>query len=109
MAISRLPPALAKPGKKRGRKGVGHRLFENAQSRIYLGIHWAFDRDDGIRTGDDVADFVFDNALRPKHGGRAVFFAAPLASAREMDNWGEIKGTQTNGIKLRRNRSRHND
>ena len=39
--------------------------LENAQSRIYLGIHWAFDRDDGIRTGDEVADFVFDNSLRP--------------------------------------------
>ncbi len=35
--------------------------LENAQSRIYLGIHWAFDRDDGIRTGDQVADYVFEN------------------------------------------------
>ncbi len=35
--------------------------IENAQSRIYLGIHWAFDRDDGIRTGDQVADYVFEN------------------------------------------------
>jgi hypothetical protein len=35
--------------------------LENAQSRIYLGIHWAFDRDDGIKTGDQVADYVFEH------------------------------------------------
>jgi len=40
--------------------------FENAQSRIYLGIHWAFDRDDGIKTGDGTANFIFDNTLAPK-------------------------------------------
>ncbi len=40
--------------------------FENGQSRIYLGIHWAFDRDDGIQTGNEVADYVFDSMMRPK-------------------------------------------
>lgn len=40
--------------------------FENAQSRIYLGIHWGFDRDDGIKTGDATADFIFENSLQPK-------------------------------------------
>ena len=39
---------------------------ENAQSRIYLGIHWAFDATDGIKMGDSVADYVFDNILKPK-------------------------------------------
>jgi len=40
--------------------------LENGQSRIYLGIHWAFDRDDGIKTGDAVANYVFEHAFRAK-------------------------------------------
>jgi hypothetical protein len=38
---------------------------ENADSRIYLGIHWIFDADEGIVVGSDVADYAFDNYLQP--------------------------------------------
>jgi hypothetical protein len=38
---------------------------ENGQSRIYLGIHWVFDKTEGIAQGRKVADFVFDHAFRP--------------------------------------------
>lgn len=38
---------------------------ENGQSRIYLGIHWSFDKTEGIRQGKRVADYVFDHAFRP--------------------------------------------
>jgi vanadium-dependent haloperoxidase-like protein len=40
---------------------------ENGQSRIYLGIHWSFDKAEGITLGRKVADQVFDNAFRPRH------------------------------------------
>jgi hypothetical protein len=38
---------------------------ENGQSRIYLGIHWSFDKTRGIAQGRRVADYVFDNAFTP--------------------------------------------
>jgi VCPO second helical-bundle domain len=38
---------------------------ENGQSRIYLGIHWTFDKTEGIALGRRVADYVFDHAFMP--------------------------------------------
>lgn len=37
---------------------------ENGQSRIYLGIHWSFDKAEGITQGQQVADYVFDRLYR---------------------------------------------
>jgi hypothetical protein len=37
---------------------------ENGQSRIYLGIHWAFDKTEGIRQGRRIADYVYANAFQ---------------------------------------------
>jgi hypothetical protein len=39
---------------------------ENGQSRIYLGIHWAFDKTEGIAQGRNVGDWVFGHAFLPK-------------------------------------------
>ena len=39
--------------------------WENAQSRLYMGIHWQFDAANGIAQGNQVADFVFQHAFRP--------------------------------------------
>jgi len=45
---------------------------ENGQSRIYLGIHWVFDKTEGITQGRRVANYVFANAFTPAlpHNGR---------------------------------------
>ena len=46
-----------------------HRLSdaaaENARSRMYLGIHWQFDADEGMKSGTAVADHVFHSILLP--------------------------------------------
>jgi membrane-associated phospholipid phosphatase len=40
---------------------------ENGQSRIYLGIHWVFDKTGGIIQGRRVAAYVFQHAFAPLH------------------------------------------
>ena len=43
---------------------------ENGQSRIYLGIHWTFDKTEGIAQGRRVADYVFAHTFVPVHPTR---------------------------------------
>src|SRR5262249_29479392 len=54
---------------------------ENGQSRIYLGIHWAFDKTEGIRTGDQIANFIFNRFLRPSGGANST---SPAANDRAL-------------------------
>jgi hypothetical protein len=42
---------------------------ENGQSRIYLGIHWSFDKIEGIALGRKTADYIYDHAFRPLRNG----------------------------------------
>lgn len=37
--------------------------FENAFSRIWLGVHWRFDGDDGIALGNHVGDWAFEHGF----------------------------------------------
>jgi hypothetical protein len=41
-------------------------MEENGQSRIYLGIHWQFDNQQGIALGTDVANYVFHHLLQQR-------------------------------------------
>jgi hypothetical protein len=43
---------------------------ENGQSRIYLGIHWSFDKTAGIAQGRKVGNYVFEHVFRPLRDDR---------------------------------------
>jgi membrane-associated phospholipid phosphatase len=45
-------------------KSFSEAEYENAESRVYMGVHWQFDADMGIKQGNSVAD-VFHHAFRP--------------------------------------------
>ena len=51
---------------------------ENGQSRIYLGIHWAFDKTAGIAQGNKIADYVYDHLLKPHHPHGGLLNASPM-------------------------------
>jgi hypothetical protein len=38
---------------------------EAGQSRIYLGVHWQFDKTGGLAVGHQVVDYIFRHGLRP--------------------------------------------
>jgi hypothetical protein len=42
---------------------------ENADSRLWMGVHWIHDADDGITMGNQVARDVFGKMMRPRSGG----------------------------------------
>lgn len=82
---------------------------ENGQSRIYLGIHWAFDKTEGIASGNRIANFVFDNFLRPRGSAGSAGSAlttsdtASPASAGTADTFGAsaaiVSASLTPGLK----------
>ena len=51
----------ARPLKPRSFSTLSQAEEENGQSRIYLGIHWSFDKTEGIAQGRKVANYIFKN------------------------------------------------
>src|SRR5262245_7854554 len=84
--ITRGADGMVRPVVARTFHSFSEAAEENGQSRIYLGIHWAFDKTEGIVCGDHVADYVFDNFLHPRtQGGHAALSAAAPAAGRTFD------------------------
>lgn len=53
------------PGVTRSFTRLSQAANEGGRSRIYGGIHWEYDNQDGLATGRELAIFVFDNFLKP--------------------------------------------
>jgi hypothetical protein len=76
---------------------------ENGQSRIYLGIHWSFDKTQAIAQGRKVADFVYQNAFT---GGQCRFLNVStrlrvLAGEKVLIGGLIITGTDAKKIAIR--------
>jgi hypothetical protein len=59
-------PHAVRPRRTREYANLTQPELENHDSRIYLGVHWRFDQDQGLRLGRAIGDFVFDNYLLPR-------------------------------------------
>lgn len=54
-----------RPFSPRSFSTLSEAIEENAQSRIYLGIHWQFDAQQGMVQGRAIANRIFNTRLRP--------------------------------------------
>jgi hypothetical protein len=61
--ITRDNRGRVRPRLPRSYRSLSQAEEENGQSRIYLGIHWQFDKAQGIMTGRRVADYIFQRGL----------------------------------------------
>ena len=62
---TRANDGTVRPSIPRTFSSLSHAEEENGRSRIYLGIHWAFDSTAGISQGRRVGDYVFDRLFTP--------------------------------------------
>lgn len=44
--------------------------YSNAESRIWIGVHWQYDADYGVAMGTQVADWTVANAFQPVSGAK---------------------------------------
>jgi hypothetical protein len=62
--VTRDQNGVVRPVVTRSFQSFSQAAEENGQSRIYLGIHWRFDKVQGIHQGRQIADYIFEHALR---------------------------------------------
>jgi hypothetical protein len=61
--VTRDNRGTVRPRLARGFATLSQAEEENGQSRIYLGIHWGFDKTGGIAVGRRVANYIFQHGL----------------------------------------------
>lgn len=54
--------------------------YENAISRVFLGVHWDFDATAGIDAGNAIADYVYANAFQVPAPGPVALAALSLGA-----------------------------
>ena len=64
--VTRGNDGIVRPFLPRSFSSLSQAEEENGQSRIYLGIHWSFDKTEGIAMGRKVGNYVFDTAFLPR-------------------------------------------
>jgi hypothetical protein len=60
--------------------------LENAQSRIYLGVHWQFDADEGVKQGNAIGNYVYDHILKPTGRNKALLVSHLGGQASYREN-----------------------
>jgi hypothetical protein len=71
-------------GAERSFDSLSEAAWENAISRVYLGVHWRFDAVAGHELGYDIGEYIFGNFLHviPGPGAGGLFVAAGVMGAR---------------------------
>ena len=67
---------------------------ENGQSRIYLGIHWSFDKVQGIKCGNHIADFIFEHTLRARPKVQCFAVGADAGAAPHVRVFNSASGQE---------------
>lgn len=80
------------PGVTRTFDSFSEASEENGISRIYLGVHWSFDNDQGLALGSSIADFVTSHFLREVAGPSGARSFAAIDAASSSDSDGEPLG-----------------
>src|SRR5271165_5107537 len=64
--VTRDQTGAVRPPRTREYANLTQPELENHDSRIYLGVHWRFDQDEGLKMGRAIGDFVFDTYPLPR-------------------------------------------
>jgi hypothetical protein len=68
---------VTRPELTRSYNSIPQAIFENAESRIYLGDHWQFDANAAVTMGVAIGNYDFTHLMQPINRGGADFASLP--------------------------------